>query len=172
MHSRSQGVAMHAHHHHDHDHGHAHHPHGDGLLWGVGLTLAFALLEGAAGWWAQSLELLGDAGHMVSDATALGLAALAARLARRPPSHRPSYGLGRAEVVAALLNSLHRVAVVPLLALAAFARLRTPVAVQGGTVMVLALAGLGVNILVAWVLSRGARTLTTRAALLHMMCVV
>src|SRR3569623_174435 len=58
MHSRSQGVAMHAHHHHDHDHGHAHHPHGDGLLWGVGLTLTFALLEGAAGWWAQSLAPL------------------------------------------------------------------------------------------------------------------
>src|SRR3569623_2976897 len=85
MHSRSQGVAMHAHHHHDHDHGHAHNPHGDGLLWGVGLTLTFALLEGAAGWWAQSQALLGDAGHIVSDAAALGLAALAARIARRPP---------------------------------------------------------------------------------------
>jgi len=160
---------MHAHHHHDHDHGHAHHPHGDGLLWGVGLTLAFALLEGAAGWWAQSLALLGDAGHMVSDATALGLAALAARIARRPPSHRHSYGLGRAEVVAALLNSLLMVAVVTLIALAAIERLRTPVAVQGGAVMVIALAGLGVNILVAWVLSRGERTLNTRAALLHVM---
>src|SRR3569623_1766706 len=169
MHSRSQGVAMHAHHHHDHDHGHAHHPHGDGLLWGVGLTLAFALLEGAAGWWAQSLALLGDAGHMAADATALGLAALAARIARRPPSHRHSYGLGRAEVVAALLNSLLMVAVVTLIALAACERLRTPVAVQGGTVMVIALAGLGVNILVAWVLSRGERTLNTRAALLHVM---
>src|SRR3569832_2471320 len=169
MHSRSQGVAMHAHHHHDHDHGHAHHPHGDGLLWGVGLTLAFALLEGAAGWWAQSLALMGDAGHMVSDATALAMAALAARIARRPPSHRHSYGLGRAEVVAAQLNSLLMVAEVTRIALAAIERLRTPVAVQGGAVMVIALAGLGVNILVAWVLSRGERTLNTRAALLHVM---
>src|SRR3569623_1157068 len=144
MHSRSQGVAM-----------HAHHPHGDGLLWGGGLTLAFALLEGAAGWGAQSLALLGDAGHMVSDATALGLAALAARIARRPPSRRHSYGLGRAEVVAALLNSQLMVAVVAQIALAAFARLRTPVALQGGAVKVVALAGLGVNILVAWVPRRG-----------------
>src|SRR3569623_3469210 len=141
MHSRSQGVAMHAHHHHAHDHGHAHHPHGAGLLWGVGLTLAFAQLEGAAGRWAQSLAQKGDAGHMVSDATALGLAALAARIARRPPSHRHSYGLGRAEVVAALLNSLLMVAAATLLALATFERLRTPVAVQGRTVKVIALAG-------------------------------
>src|SRR3569623_351114 len=147
MHSRSQGVAMHAHHHHDHVHGDAHQPHGDWLLWGVGLTLAFALLEGAAGWWAQALALLGDAGLMVSDATALGLAALAARIARRPPSHRHSYGLGRAEVVAAPPPSLHMEAVVTLIAL----------------------AGLGVNILVAWVLSRGERTRNTRAALLHVM---
>src|SRR3569833_1758207 len=103
---RSQGVAMHAHHHHDHDHGHAHHPHGDGLLWGVGLTLAFALLEGAAGWWAQSLALLGDAGLMVTDASFLVFVSLAARIACWRFSYGLSYGFFCAEVFAALLNSL------------------------------------------------------------------
>ena len=163
---------MHDHHHHhrhDHGHGHAHHRHGDGLLWGVGLTLGFALLEGAGGWWAQSLALMGDAGHMVSDATALAMAAFAARIARRPPSARHSYGLGRAEVVAALVNSLFMVAVVTMIAVAAVDRLSRPVPVQGGVVLTIALAGLFVNILVAWILSRGERTLNTRAALLHVL---
>lgn len=162
---------MHDHHHHHHHHrnGH-HHGHGsDGLLWALGLTLGFALLEGIGGWWVQSLALLGDAGHMVSDATALGLAALAARIARRPPSTRHSYGLGRAEVVAALVNSLFMVAVVTLIGFAAIERLQQPVAVHGGAVIAIALAGLAVNVLVAWVLSRGERTLNTRAALLHVL---
>lgn len=139
------------------------------MLWAVGLTLSFALIEGISGWWAQSLALVGDAGHMVSDATALAMAALAARIARRPPSARHSYGLGRAEVVAALANSLFMVAVVTMIAVAAIDRLNRPVPVQGGVVIAIALAGLGVNILVAWILSRGERTLNTRAALLHVL---
>lgn len=160
---------MHDHHHHHHRHGHGHGHGGNGLLWALGLTLGFALLEGIGGWWAQSLALLGDAGHMVSDATALGLAALAARIARRPPSTRHSYGLGRAEVVAALVNSLFMVAVVTLIGFAAIERLQQPVAVHGGAVIAIALAGLAVNVLVAWVLSRGERTLNSRAALLHVL---
>ncbi len=161
---------MHGHAHDQHDHHHHHHAHsahGNTLLWGLALTLGFALVEALGGWWAQSLALLGDAGHMVSDATALGLAALAALIAKRPPSARHSYGLGRAEVVAALVNSLFMVAVVVLIAVAAIARLRQPVPVMGGTVMAIALVGLFINILVAWILSRGERTLNSRAALLH-----
>lgn len=159
---------MHAPHHPHHDHVRTHAPGGgDGLLWGVGLTFTFALAEGIGGWWAQSLALMGDAGHMISDATALAMAAIAARIARRPPSMRHSYGLGRAEVVAALINSLFMMAVVTMIAYAAIERLRTPQPVHGGMVIAIALAGLLVNILVAWTLSRGDRTLNTRAALLH-----
>ncbi|MEK7323242.1 MAG: cation diffusion facilitator family transporter [Pseudomonadota bacterium] len=157
----------HAHHHHDH-HGHAHSG-GNSLLWGVALTLGFALFEALGGWWAQSLALLGDAGHMVSDATALGLAALAAHIAKRPPSLRHSYGLGRAEVVAALINSVFMVTVVVFIIDAAITRLRQPVPVAGGAVMAIALVGLFINILVAWVLSRGERSLNNRAALLHVL---
>lgn len=157
----------HAHHHHEH---HAHpHPGGNNLLWGVALILGFALLEALGGWWAQSLALLGDAGHMVSDATALGLAALAAHIAKRPPSLRHSYGLGRAEVVAALINGVFMVAVVALIIGAAINRLRQPVPVAGGVVMAIAFVGLLVNLVVAWVLSRGERTLNSRAALLHVL---
>lgn len=157
----------HAHHHHEH-HAHAH-PGGNNLLWGVALILGFALLEALGGWWAQSLALLGDAGHMVSDATALGLAALAAHIAKRPPSLRHSYGLGRAEVVAALINGVFMMAVVALIIGAAINRLQQPVPVAGGAVMAIAFVGLLVNLVVAWMLSRGERTLNSRAALLHVL---
>ena len=76
------------------------------LLVALLLTLSFAGIEALAGWWSGSLALLSDAAHMVTDSSALGLAAAAAWLARRPPSMRHSYGLVRAEVLAALINSL------------------------------------------------------------------
>lgn len=154
----------------DHDH---HHPptHGGGynLMWSFVLTLGFALVEAAGGWWADSLALLGDAGHMISDATALGVAALAAWVARRPPSARHSYGLGRAEVVAAIANSLFMVIVVVAIAVAAVVRLQSPAPVKGGAVIGVALAGLAINLVVAWILNRGERTINTRAALLHVL---
>lgn len=151
--------------HHHHDHAHA--DGGRSLALSFILTLAFALVETAGGIWADSLALLGDAGHMVSDATSLGLATLAAWVAKRPPSSRHSYGLGRAEVVAAVANSLFMVVVVAAIAVAAVMRLQSPAEVKGGAVIGVALVGLAINLLVAWILSRGAHSLNTRAALLH-----
>ncbi len=152
-------------HHHD---SHAHPPlAGNALVWGLGITLAFAVVEAIGGWWSGSLALLGDAGHMLSDATALGLAALAAWIATHPPSARHSYGLGRAEVVAALVNGLFMVLVVVAIVVSAIDRLRDPRPVTGEMVVVIALLGLAVNAVVAWVLSRGEATLNVRAALLH-----
>jgi cobalt-zinc-cadmium efflux system protein len=133
------------------------------------VTLAFALVEALGGWWAGSLALLGDAGHMVTDSTALGLAALADWVARRPPSERHSYGLGRAEVIAALVNAVAMLALVGGITVAAIQRLRQPAPVAGGAVITLALLGLVVNLLVAWMLSRGEQTLNARAAMLHVL---
>jgi len=149
-----------------------HHPSpasGQSLTWSFALTAGYALVEGAGGWWANSLALFGDAGHMVSDATALGFAALAAWVAKRPPSTRHSYGLGRAEVVAAIVNSLLMVAVVAAITVAAALRLQHPAPVTSTAVIGVALAGLAINLAVAWILHRGERTLNTRAALLHVM---
>jgi len=154
----------------DHHHHHHHAPSDRrSLTWSFALTAGFALVEGVGGWLAGSLALFGDAGHMISDATALGFAALAAWIAKQPPSTRHSYGLGRAEVVAAIVNSLLMVAVVVAIGIAAVLRLRDPAPVAGETVMVVALIGLVVNIGVAWILSRGERSLNTRAALMHVM---
>lgn len=147
-------------------HHHGHHDHLTGALW---FTLGFAFVEAVAGWWSGSLALISDAGHMLTDSTALGLAALAAWLARRPPSGRHTYGLVRLEVLAAVVNSLLMVALVLFIAKEALARFENPVAIQGGTVTAVALIGLLVNLGVAWQLSRGEETLNTRAALMHVM---
>ncbi len=152
-----------------HSHEHAHQNSGRVLFTALLLTGGFALLEAVGGWLAGSLALLGDAAHMVTDATALGLAAFAAWLAGRPPSARHSYGLLRAEVIAALVNGLTMLAVVVGIVLAAIERFRHPHDIDGFTVIWIALAGLVVNILVAWLLSRGEQTLNTRAALLHVL---
>ena len=147
----------------DHDH-HA----SPRLLWVVtGLTLGYAGVEAAVGWWAGSLALVADAGHMVNDAGALALAAAAVWFAQRPASRRHSYGFGRAEFFAALVNSLGLLVLVAWLAVSAVQRLQTPQPVAGAAVSVTATLGLLLNILVAWLLSRGERTLNIRAALLH-----
>jgi cobalt-zinc-cadmium efflux system protein len=131
------------------------------------VTLAFAAVEALAGWWSGSLALLGDAGHMLTDAVALLIAALAARVALLPPSARHSYGMARAELVAAFVNAAFMLTVVGMLAVEGIARLLDPVEVEGTTVAVVAGAGLVLNLGVAWMLSRGGRDLNVRAALLH-----
>lgn len=156
------------------DHGHSHHHHhvGEGgshrpLLLALVLTSGFAVVEAVAGWWSGSLALLGDAGHMATDSLSLGLAAGAALLARRPPSERHSYGLGRAETLAAFVNAVLMIAVVVIVSIEAVARLRDPPPVAGGTVTFVALIGLLINLGAAWLLAGRQENLNVKAALLH-----
>lgn len=149
---------------HSHDH---YLPAGRVLLWALAVTLGFAAVEAIAGLWSGSLALLSDAGHMVTDSASLGLAALAAWLAQKPPSQRHSYGLGRAEVVAALGNAVLMLALIVGIVVVAIDRLRVPQPVAGEAVTVVALLGLAVNVGVAWLLVRGERTMNIRGALLH-----
>jgi cobalt-zinc-cadmium efflux system protein len=153
------------HRHHDHSHLNA-----KQRLWlSLLITLLFAAVEALAGWLVSSLALLSDAGHMVSDAAALGLAATAARLAHRPPSERHSYGFGRIEVVAALVNGLLMLMIVAGILSTAVQRLQAPQNVNGEMVFVVATLGLIINLVVALILSRGEQNLNTRGALLHVL---
>jgi cobalt-zinc-cadmium efflux system protein len=153
-----------------HDHGHARGLGGAGALaLALALTLAFALVEFTGGWWFGSLALMSDAGHMVSDAASLGLAWFAAWVARRPAGMRHSFGLARAEVIAAFVNGLAMLVVVLVIAVEAVSRLLDPRPVQGAGVMVVAFLGLAINIMVAWILARGEKSLNQRAALLHVL---
>jgi cobalt-zinc-cadmium efflux system protein len=133
------------------------------------LTLGFSVVELIAGWRAGSLALMADAGHMVTDGAALGLSAFAAWLASLPPSRRHTYGLGKAELLAALINALSMLVVVFFIGWEAWQRLQSPGLIDGATVGVVALIGLVINLAVAWILSRGEQNLNVRAALLHVM---
>jgi cobalt-zinc-cadmium efflux system protein len=133
----------------------------------LAITLGYALIELAGGIWTGSLALLGDAGHMFSDAFALALAAVAARLAQRPAGHRHSYGWARVEVIGASLNSLLMLVVIVALVVEAVARLLEPRPVAALGMTVIAFVGMLVNAAAAWILSRGELTVNARAALLH-----
>jgi cobalt-zinc-cadmium efflux system protein len=139
------------------------------LLIALVLTLGFSGVEGAAAYFANSLALISDAGHMVTDAAALGLALLAQIISRRPPSPKHSFGFGRAEALAAFVNSIAMLALVLWIVIEAVSRFANPHKVDGLTVTVVAAIGLVMNIVVAWVLSRDKKSVNTRAALVHVM---
>ncbi|GGD01567.1 cation diffusion facilitator family transporter [Halopseudomonas salina] len=158
---------------HSHDHGHAHHNHNHGtgktLLFALVFTTAFAIVEVFAGLMANSLALLSDAGHMLTDSLSLAVGAFSAWLANKPASRRHSFGLQRAEVLGALFNVIFMFLVIVYIAYEAILRMLDTPEVDGGTVLLIGGLGLLVNIIVAWVLMRGEQTMNVRGALLHVM---
>ena len=136
---------------------------------GLALTAGFAVVEAIGGWFAGSLALISDAGHMATDAATFVVALIAQHLAQRPPTARASYGYARAEVLAAFVNALAMLALVVWIAVEAVARLLEPVPVAGGIVLVVAAIGLLVNLFVAWRLSHAPANMNARGALLHVM---
>lgn len=139
------------------------------LLTAVCLTFGFAVVEVLGGLWSNSLALLGDAGHMVTDSMSLLFAFVANRLARRGADANHTFGHGRVEILAAFINGCVMVGVIGWLVYEAVSRLMMPEAVSGETVMGVAIAGLFVNLGVAWSLSRDQKNVNTRAAFLHVM---
>lgn len=171
---RKHTEAFHRHDHADAQGGsaHVHVPGGTGvraLAAALALTAAFAVIEAVGGWLAGSLALISDAGHMVTDAAALALALLAQWIARRPPSARASYGYARAEVLAAFINALALLVLVVFIVWEAVKRMLVPEPVAGATVMAIAAAGLGINAITAWIVSRASSTPVTKSVLLHVL---
>jgi cobalt-zinc-cadmium efflux system protein len=164
--------AAHAHHHHGHAHTHAPAPDADRrwLRLALGLILAFMAVEVAAGLVADSLALLSDAAHMLTDAGSLGLALVAARHAARPPGGRFTFGLGRAEILSAQINGAALLVLAGVIAWEAVKRLGDPPDVDGAIVLIVGLAGAGVNIAAAWALSRAERrSLNVEGARAHVL---
>lgn len=139
------------------------------LGFSVAITLGFAVVEFAAGLISGSIALLADAGHMVTDSSALFIALLAQLIATKPPNSRSSYGYGRIEVLAALVNSMAMMGIVIWIGSQAIDRFGAPRDIAGGTVILIASIGLVVNLLVAWLLSKDRESLNTRAALVHVL---
>jgi cobalt-zinc-cadmium efflux system protein len=121
----------------------------------LALILAFMVVEVTVGLLASSLALLSDAAHMLTDAAALALSLVAARLASRPATGAMTYGLGRIEILSAQLNGITLLLLGAAIVAGGIGRLVSPTHVTASAVLVVALAGVAVNLLVAWVLARG-----------------
>lgn len=139
------------------------------LLIPLALTLAFSFVEAVGGWLAGSLALLSDAGHMFFDAAGFAIAWLGAKVAARTITHQYSFGYIRAEVLAALVNGFFMLLLVGMIVLEAFHRFSAPNDVKGLSVILIALLGLGVNLIVAKQLHPHQHNINTRAAMIHVM---
>jgi len=132
------------------------------------LTTAFMVVEAVGGWLSGSLALIADAGHMLTDAGALGLSLVTATLARRPATPNKTFGYLRLEILAALVNGAVLLGVAAWVVVEAVQRLRSPVPVEADLFLVIASIGLVVNLLGLWIL-HGAHhgSLNVRGAYLH-----
>jgi cobalt-zinc-cadmium efflux system protein len=156
-------------------HGHAGHAHthtddSRRLTIALVLLLAFMAAEVVVGILASSLALLADAAHMLTDAGAIALALFAARLARRPPEGGFTFGYRRAEILSAQLNGATLVGLGALIGIEGIRRLFDPPDVEGAAVLIVAVVGIGVNLLATFVLSgANRRSLNVEGAFQHVL---
>ncbi len=155
---------------HGSDHGHGVSAESDSryLVIALGLIVAFLVFEVIMAFAGHSLALLADAGHMLTDAGALGASLLAVRLARRPASGSWTFGFKRAEVLSAQANGITLLVISALVAFEAISRLLHPLPVKGGIVVTVAAVGVAVNVVATWVLARANRgSVNVRGAFAH-----
>lgn len=138
------------------------------LIWVLGLTGGFLVIEVIGGLWTGSLALLADAGHMLTDVGGLSLSLLAVWFARKPPTPAHTYGYFRMEILAALANGVVLFGVAAFILYEAYRRVWAPPGILAGPMLVIAILGLGVNLLGMWFLRRGAdESLNLRGAYLE-----
>lgn len=155
-----------------HRHGHSHEPANFGRAFAIGifLNLAFVGVEAAYGVLGNSVALLADAGHNLSDVLGLVVAWAGSTLSRRLPTSRFTYGLRSSSILAALANAIFLMLAIGGLSWEAVTRVAHPEPVQGGTVMIVAAVGVLVNGATAWLFASGSRDdLNLRGAFLHML---
>jgi cobalt-zinc-cadmium efflux system protein len=140
------------------------------LVAALGLIAVFMAAEVAVGVLAHSLALLSDAAHMLTDVAALALSLIALRLAQRPPRGGLTFGLKRAEILAALVSGATLLVLAAVLVFEAVLRLASPPAVQGAAVIAISAVGVVVNLGVTWQLSRAnRRSLNIEASFRHIL---
>jgi cobalt-zinc-cadmium efflux system protein len=165
---------------HDHDHDHDHHGnhHHDHyrdlgrrrLIIVLGMTATFMVVEFIGGWLSNSLALMADAGHMLSDVAALGLSVFALWFSRRPATPEKTYGYMRIEILAALVNGATLILISAVIFWQAYARFREPQQVEGALMLLVATGGLAVNVVAAFLLhAASGHNLNVRGAYLHVL---
>ncbi len=137
------------------------------LTFTIGLTAAIMIVEVIGGLWANSLALLSDAGHMLTDVLALGMALFAITVASRPATTRKTYGYYRLEILAALINGVVLAVIALTVSYGAYHRFLAPEPVEGGVVLAVAGVGLICNLVGVVALTRAGRSLNVRSAKLH-----
>ncbi|KDN59382.1 cation diffusion facilitator family transporter [Exiguobacterium sp. AB2] len=153
---------------HGHDHHHHHTTNQRALFLAFLLIATFMVVEVVGGLWTNSLALLSDAGHMLGDAAALGLSFLAVRFGARRATPDRTFGYRRFEILAAFVNGLTLLVISIYIIIEAYKRLFAPPEIMSEGMLVIAIVGLVVNVLAAWILMRGERdNLNVRSALLH-----
>lgn len=156
-----------------HTHDHSHHANisqanENKVLLAFTFIFSFMVIECLGGLWTGSLALLADAGHMLTDAAALALAYAAFRLGRRAANNKHTFGYLRFEVIASLINALTLLGMVLWIVVEAWARWSSPSPIMTGSMMLIAFAGLLVNVLVLWIMTRGEQqSMNIQGAILH-----
>ena len=164
--------------HRDHNHGHDHSHSHDlknirekralGIV--LGLTFCFMIVEAVAGFYTGSLALLSDAGHMLTDVFALSLAFLALRFSQKPPTSTKTFGFYRAEILAAFFNSILLFAISAGILIEAYKRLLTPHEVKSLEMTIVAVIGLCINLIGAYILFKyQSGNLNIKGALYHVL---
>jgi cobalt-zinc-cadmium efflux system protein len=171
-------MAEHAHGHdrehgynHHHGSGHVHAPANFGRAFAIGIVLntAFVLIEAGYGIFSNSMALIADAGHNLSDVLGLVIAWVAAVLSKRAPSMRFTYGLRGTSILAALFNAVFLLVAVGAIGWEAVLRLFNPEPVAGKTILAVAAVGILINGVTAWLFASGRKSdLNIRGAYLHM----
>jgi cobalt-zinc-cadmium efflux system protein len=153
-----------------HDHDHDHHQHHRPLTLALVLTGGYCIVEFIGGWLTNSLALVSDAGHMLSDVTAMGLSLFAAYIATLPVNSQKTFGYYRAEILAAFLNGLALWLIAGVIFREAYYRFFSPAEVHGHGMVLIASVGLVVNLVAVWLLRGSHRAnLNIRGVFLHVL---
>ena len=159
-------------HHHDHGHDHTHGANKKVLLLSFIIITGYMVVEAIGGFLTNSLALLSDAGHMLSDSISLGIAMLAFMFGEKAASYSKTYGYKRFEILAAVLNGITLIGIALFIFYEAIERFTNPPEVATTGMLIISTIGLFVNILVAWIMMRGSDTkdnLNMRGAFLHVL---
>ncbi|MCT1542061.1 MULTISPECIES: cation diffusion facilitator family transporter [Lysinibacillus] len=159
-------------HQHDHGHDHTHGANKKVLLLSFIIITGYMVVEAIGGFLTNSLALLSDAGHMLSDSISLGIAMLAFMFGEKAASYSKTYGYKRFEILAAVLNGITLIGIALFIFYEAIERFTNPPEVATTGMLIISIIGLFINILVAWIMMRGSDTkdnLNMRGAFLHVL---
>jgi cobalt-zinc-cadmium efflux system protein len=137
------------------------------LIWSMAVTLIILAGEVVGGILSNSLALLSDAGHVFTDVFALGLSLIAVYITRRPSDYIATYGYQRIGLLAALINGCSLVVIAVFIFLETYQRIKAPPEINSSLMLIVAVAGLLGNLVMAWILGRGHKDLNIQSAWLH-----